>query len=110
MADPPLSVVLGGAFFLGVDPHAALAGFFGSLTALSYLEAMGPWRRIWVLSTSTLTATYTSPMAQVYLASLLETPVAGDKMLYATAFMVGAFAQTIVPALIATIRRKAGLT
>lgn len=83
----------------GLSYEILMAGFAGSLASVSYLEGMSPWRRLWSVVTSTITAGYTAPVAGVYASgalSIVET--ATTTMNVFVAFLIGVTAQVLIPA------------
>ena len=90
----------------GLSYEVLLAGFAGGLVSLSYLPAMGMWRRLWTLLTSTLTAGYSAPLAVVYLTKMVAAEASPLAVLIFCSFALGVGAQILIPAALAMARRK----
>lgn len=96
-----------GGMTTGLSYEVLLAGFAGSLVALSYLESLGVWRRLWSIVTSTVTAGYAAPIAEGGFRYLFPDIAAGAGGLIASGFVLGVTAQALIPGAFALIKRRA---
>lgn len=80
--------------YLGVKHSALLAGFIGSLVALTFLRELTKPQMLAALGTGLATSTYLTPLAMHYF------NVAQD-MNDGIAFLLGVVAMNIIPAVIA---------
>ncbi len=90
----------------GLSYEVLLAGFAGGLVSLSFIPALGTWRRIWTPVTATLTAGYTAPIAEHYIAGFLGDGIEGLAVRGFAAFVVGLLAQVALPLAIRFAERK----
>lgn len=80
--------------YLSAKHSALLAGFFGSLVALTFIKELTRVQMLIALVTGLLTSAYLTPLVMFY---LKITPEINDGI----AFIVGLVAMNIVPAVIA---------
>lgn len=97
----------------GLTYDVLLAGFAGGLVSLSYLGPVGIWSRIWTPITATLTAGYTAPilgrLVEKWIAGQVDTPTMDQPgLLVFTAFVIGLFAQALIPVITERMKKKAG--
>jgi hypothetical protein len=97
--------IVGGSI-LGLPTDALLAGFGGGLVALSFGASLSWGRKVSSVAVATIAAAYLAP-ALVY----LFTPSTGAPELVALkalAFVIGAGAQAIIPAVINRVTKVVG--
>ena len=97
-----LSLVTGTV--LGLSIATLSAGFFGGLVALSIMPGVpGIFARVISVAGSTITAAFMAP----YVAALAHmTGMNNSLELQAAAFIIGAGAQSLLPAVIAAMKRR----
>ena len=95
---------------LGLRPDLMLAGLWGALWSLTYLEPISIVRRCALAVTSSVIAGYGTPAAMVFVeaSGFLHTATAYDRVQYFVAMAIGFLAhRTIGPWLIKAAERKA---
>lgn len=80
--------------YLGVKHSALLAGFIGSLVALTFLRELTRLQMLAALGTGLATSTYLTPLAMYYFS-------VAQAMNDGVAFLLGVVAMNIIPAVIA---------
>ena len=92
------------ATFVGAKYSASIAGFFGSVVALTFLKELTSLQMLIAVFTGCATSTYTTPLFMYYLS------ISSD-LNDGVAFVIGVVAMNLVPAILAliqAIRENAG--
>lgn len=87
----------------GLSYDILLAGFAGGLVSLSFIEPQGIWRRIWTLSSATLLAGYTAPVALAWIYTV--SPEGADIPPVFAGFCMGLFGQALIPQILQRARK-----
>lgn len=87
----------------GLSYDVLLAGFAGGLVSLSFIHPQGIWGRIWTLTTATILAGYSAPVAAMWISSLSSS--GAELPAVAAGFFSGLFGQAVIPALSYRLRR-----
>lgn len=87
----------------GLSYDILLAGFAGGLVSLSFIEPQGIWRRIWTLSSATLLAGYTAPVALAWIYTV--SPEGADIPPVFAGFCMGLFGQALIPTVLQRARK-----
>lgn len=92
------------ATFVGAKYSASIAGFFGSVVALTFLKELTVLQMLLAVFTGCATSTYTTPLFMHYLS-------VSSELNDGVAFVIGVVAMNLVPAVLAlvdSVRKNAG--